>query len=108
MKKPSRRKKAKPTKNRRMTFRISVEAQEMTVSYRPRRFGDMGQFEFRSPHKPPRRIPISETGYYCHFAPMEDVEAAKSPQYFAREAALALLPWRRTVKATDSAELPLF
>jgi hypothetical protein len=108
MKKPSRPKKAKPVKNRRMTFRISVEAQEMTVSYRPHRFGDMGQFEFRSPHKPPRRIPISETGYYCHFAPMEDVEAAKSPQYFAREAALALLPWRRTMKPQDSGELPLF
>jgi hypothetical protein len=108
MTKSSRRKKAKPVKNRRLTFKISVEAQEMTVSYHPRRMGDMGQFEFRSPHKPPRRIPISETGYYCHFAPMEDVNAAKSPQVFAREAALALLPWRRTPKRPDSAELPLF
>jgi hypothetical protein len=108
MKKPSRRKKAKPTNNRRMTFRISVEAQAVVVHYRPNRMDDMAQFEFRSPRKPPRRIPISETGYYCHFAPMEDVEAAKSPQNYAREAALALLPWHRTVKATDSAELPLF
>lgn len=102
------RKKAKPVRNRRMTFKISVEAQEMIVSYRPRQFGDMGQFEFRSPYKPPRQIPVSETGYRCHFASMDDVEAAKSPQHFAREAALALLPWRRTAKATDSAELPLF
>jgi hypothetical protein len=58
MTKPSRRKKAKPVKNRRLTFRISLEAQEMTVSYHPQRMADMGQFEFRSLHKPPRRIPI--------------------------------------------------
>ena len=109
MSKIKRRRKAKPVRHRRMTFKISVEAQEMTVSYRPHEFGDMGQFEFRSPHKPPRRIPISETGYYCHFAPMEDVAAAKSPQAFAREAALALLPWRRTTKKDqEGSELPLF
>jgi len=108
MTKPSRRKKAKPVKNRRMTFKISVEAQEMTVSYRPRQFGDMGQFEFRSPYRPPRRIPVSETGYYCHFASMDDVEAAKSPQAYAYEAALALLSWRSTPKRRDCPELPLF
>lgn len=107
-KKPSRRKKATPVKNRRMAFRISVEAQPVIVHYRPNRMDDMGQFEFRSPHKPLRRIPLSETGYYCHFAAMEDVKAAKSPQRFAREAALALLPWRRTSKDQGSSELPLF
>jgi hypothetical protein len=108
MTKRKRRTKAKPVRNRRMTFKISVEAQEMTVSYRPRSMGDMGQFEFRSPHRPPRRIPVSESGYYCHFASMEDVEAAMSPQVYAREAALALLPWRRTTRQPDDLELPFF
>jgi hypothetical protein len=106
-KKPSRRKKAQRAKKRRMTFRISVEAQPVVVHYQPNRFGDMGHFEFRSPHRPPRRIPMSETGYYCHFAAMEDVKAAKSPQDFAREEALALLRSRR--RACDATnELPLF
>jgi hypothetical protein len=45
---------------------------------------DTGHFEFRSPHEPPRRIPISETGYRSHFAPMDDVEASTSPQEYMR------------------------
>jgi hypothetical protein len=50
---------------------------------------------------------MSETGYYCHFASMEDVKAAKSPQDFAREEALALL--RSSRRAWDTTnELPLF
>jgi len=39
---------------------------------------------------------------------MEDVKAAMSPQAFAREAALALLPWRKTATGRDGGELPLF
>ena len=106
-KKLSRRKKASPVKRGRMTFRISVEAQEMVVSYRPYGFSDYGHFEFRSPHKPPRRIPLSKSGYLSHYAAMEDVKAAKSPQDFAREEALALLRSRR--RAWDATnELPLF
>jgi hypothetical protein len=108
MSKTSRRKKAKPVKNRRMTFRISVEAQPVVVRYQSNSMDDMAHFEFRSPYRPARRIPISESGYYSHFAWKEDVKAAKTPQRYASQAALALLPWRRTVKATDSAELPLF
>jgi hypothetical protein len=108
MKKPSRRKKAKPVKNRRMTFRISVEAQPVVVRYQPNWMDDMAHFEFRSPYRPPRRIPISESGYYSHFAAMEDVKAAKSPQRYASEAALALLPWRWTKTGQASGELPLF
>jgi hypothetical protein len=106
-KKLSRRKTAQRAKKRRMTFRISVEAQPVVVHYQPYRMGDMGHFEFRSPYRPPRRIPMSETGYYCHFASMEDVKAAKSPQDFAREEALALL--RSSRRAWDTTnELPLF
>ena len=35
---------------------------------------DLGQFVFRSPHKPARRIPVSQTGYRSHFADMSEVE----------------------------------
>ena len=102
------RKKAKPVKNRRMTFRISVEAQPVVVRYQSNAMDDMVHFEFRSPYRPPRRIPISESGYYSHYAWKEDVKAAKSPQRYACEAALALLPWRSTKTGRDSGELPLF
>jgi hypothetical protein len=90
-KKPSRRKKARPAKMARKTFTITVESQPMAVSYKPRWMGDMAIFEFRSPHRPPRRIPVSETGYRSHYASMEEVEAAKSPQDFALEEARAIL-----------------
>jgi hypothetical protein len=106
-KKLSRRKKAQRAKKRRMTFRISVEAQPVVVHYQPNRLGDMGHFEFRSPHRPPRRIPLSKSGYLSHYAAMEDVKAAKTPQEFAREEALALL--RSSRRAWDvTNELPLF
>jgi len=108
MSKPSRRKKAKPVKNRCLTFRISVEAQPIVVRYQPNWMDDMAHFEFRSPYRPPRRIPISESGYFSHFASMEDVKAAKGPQRYACEAALALLPWRWTKTGQASGELPLF
>jgi hypothetical protein len=106
-KKPFPRRKASPAKHRRMTFRIVVEAQPMAVSYRPHWMGDMAMFEFRSPHRPLRRIPVSETGYRSHYAPMEEVEAAKSPQAFALEEARALL---RSMyqRREDPKQLPLF
>jgi len=107
-KKLSRRKKASPVKRGRKTFTITVEAQPMVVSYEPRWLkSDYAHFEFRSPHKPARRIPLGETGYLSHLAPMEEVKDAKSPQDFAREEALALLRSRR--RACDATnELPLF
>jgi hypothetical protein len=107
-KKLSRRKKASPVKRGRKTFTITVEAQPMVVSYEPRWLkSDFAHLEFRSPHKPARRIPVSDTGYMSHFVSMDDVKAAKSPQDFAHEEALALLRSRRRAwDATD--ELPLF
>jgi hypothetical protein len=80
MSKPTRRK----AKKRNITFTLVVEAQEMIVEYQPDWTADIGHFEFRSPHKPPRRIPVSETGYRSHFASMQEVEAASSPQDYAR------------------------
>jgi hypothetical protein len=106
-KKPSRRKKAPPVNNRPVTFRITVEAQPVVVRYQPNWMGDMGQFEFRSPYRPPRRTPLSNSGYLSHFVPIDEVKAAKSPQDFAREEALALLRSRRRV-SNEPNELPLF
>lgn len=47
---PSRRKAIK----RFITFTLVVEAQEMIVTYQPDWMTDVGHFEFRSPHEPPR------------------------------------------------------
>jgi hypothetical protein len=93
----------RPAKKRAITFSLIVEAQEMIVKYVPDWMVDMGHFEFRSPHKPPRRIPVSETGYRSHFAPMDEVKASHSPEDYARDYALSRL---RSPKDKD--QLPLF
>jgi len=75
------------------------------VTYTPNYFGGefaQGQFEFRSPHRPARRIVISETGYLSHFAPMAEIEAADSPQDYAQEIVLAHL--NRSGAVRDAAE----
>ncbi|WP_426422533.1 hypothetical protein [Bradyrhizobium genosp. A] len=97
-----------PVPDRRTTFTIVVEAQKMVVEYKPNWMADMGQLIFRSPHKPPRRIPVSETGYRNYFAAMEDVKASPTPKEFAREVALELMRSRRRTKEDDSNQLPLF
>jgi hypothetical protein len=107
-KKPPRRKKARPAKARRSTFRITVEAQPMVVSYDPRWLkSNYAHFEFRSPHRPARRIPVSETGYKSHFATMDDVKAAGGPQGFAREFAFAVLRSKQS-RPDDPRQLMLF
>lgn len=96
-------------KVRAITFSLTVDAQEMRVRYQPNYFADTGHFEFRSPHKPPRRIPISQTGYRSHFAGMEEIEAAPSPQEYARMVALELLFGEKRVSADkESRQLSLF
>jgi hypothetical protein len=107
-KKPSRRKKGRPAKKRPVTFTIVIDAQEMFVEYQPDYFPDSGHFAFRSPHEPRRRIPISETGYRSHFFPMAEVEAAASPQEFARDVALALLRPENWPDGDEAGQLRLF
>ncbi len=94
----TRRPKAPPVTDGRQTFTIVIDAQEIVVDYRAHWMTDIGHFEFRSPHNPRRRIPVSESGYRSYFAAMADVDASASPQDFAREVALSLLQSRRTVK----------
>ena len=98
---------------RRIAFRLVVEAQEMLVTYEPNwSEGEFafGHFEFKSLHKPPRRIAISETGYQSHFAPMAEVEASESPEAYARAFVLSVLDATRKRKSptTDRDQLSLF
>ena len=86
-------------------FRISVEGQDMLVEYEPDWMKDTGHLQFRSPHTPARRIPVSETGYRSHFVSMEDIREAESPQEYARLYALSLIrrvPMERLKAATAS------
>ena len=103
----TRRKKVKPVADGRITFTLVIDAQEMVVAYHPYWMSDYGQFEFRSPHDPARRIPVSETGYRSHFAPMVDVESFSSPQDYARDVALTLARAERKVRKEDADQLPL-
>ena len=92
-----------------ITFTIVLDSQEMLVRYRPdwishSEYGlRYGHIEFRSPHQPPRRIPVSETGYLSHYPPMEHVEAFADPQDYARELAHAL-QHRRQPRDDDDTE----
>src|ERR1700674_2513835 len=92
----------------RISFTLAIEGQEMVVDYRPDYHGDVGHFEFRSPHEPPRRIPVNETGYRSYFAAMEDVKAASSPQDYARQVALAIVGSKRKTEPEERDQLPLF
>jgi len=76
-----------------MTFTLTIESQDMVVHYRPRYLvtSDYAHFEFTSPYQPPRRIPVSETGYRSHFSPMHEVEAAPSVEDYAHAVALAIM-----------------
>jgi hypothetical protein len=82
---------ARRARTRKLRFRLTVEGQEMVVDYQPHWMKDTGHFEFRSPHNPPRRIPVSETGYRSHFGGMDEIEAADSPQDYARMVVLGQL-----------------
>jgi hypothetical protein len=103
-----RRRKAPPVADGRMIFTLTIDAQEIAVSYEPHWMTDVGHFEFRSPHEPRRPIPISETGYLSHFVAMADVEAAVSPQDFAREVALDLVRSERSADSEHEGQLSLF
>ena len=94
-------------KPKKIRFRLTVEAQEMVVDYQPHSLKDVGHFEFRSPHEPPRRIPVSETGYRSHFGDMDEIEAMDSPQEYARMAVLAQLRGQSKAPVEADEEQPM-
>jgi hypothetical protein len=92
-------------------FTLSVEGQEMRVTYVPNwSTGEFahGHFEFESPYDPPRRIPVSETGYLSHFAPMADISTAESPADYARSLVEAALCLGVKKVAKDERQMSLF
>lgn len=92
-------------------FTLTVDAQEMSVRYQPywtKGLDPYGHFEFRSPHEPSRRIPVSETGYRSYFAPMNEIEAAPSVEEYVRSVALALMAEASDPSAEDADQLTLF
>ena len=89
-------------------FKLTVDAQPMVVRYNPAFGFDQGHFEFRSPYNPPRRIPVSTTGYYSAFAPLEDVAAAPSVADFARALVLNILHEKSRARPKDPAQLEMF
>jgi len=76
-----------------MTFTLTIEAQEIVVHYWSQYFvtADYARFEFTSPHEPRRRIPVSETGYRSHFAPVWEIAEASSVEEYAYAVALTLM-----------------
>lgn len=89
-----------------MTFHVSIAGQEVVVQYRARYFvaADYAHLAFRSPHYPPRRIPLSETGYWSHFVPMHELSAAPSVEEYAIAVARAVMGERLSLKETDREE----
>lgn len=97
-----------PKAKRSIAFRLVVEAQEMLVRYKPDRFEGMAMFEFRSPHRPPRRIVVSSTGYLCHFAPMDEVASFDNVQSYAESYVRSMLDDERKRSTIDHRQLSLF
>jgi hypothetical protein len=74
-------------------FTLTIDAQEIRVRYRPYYINGLDPYallEFTSPHKPRRRIPVSESGYRSFFAPMYEIENAPSVEKYASMVAVAL------------------
>jgi hypothetical protein len=102
---------AAPEKKGILVFSLVIEAQEMVVQYEPNwSEGEFacGHFEFRSPHEPPRRIPVSETGYRSHFASMEEIASFENPEAFAKAYVKAVLRSTRPRDPHASDQLSLF
>jgi hypothetical protein len=90
-------------------FTLTIDAQEMNVRYWPDYISGLAPhalIEFRSPHEPRRRIPVSETGYRSYFAPKHEIEASPTVEDYIRAVALALAA-AGSRRAVDADQLPL-
>jgi len=87
-------------------FSLTMEGQQMNVSYTPHYLTDYGHFAFSSPYDPPCRIPVSETGYRSHFAPMREIQEARSPEIYAAAVVRALLNAKTKTPDADSDRQP--
>lgn len=75
------------------SFEIEIGGQEVRVDYIRDYYPADGTdlFQFRSPDDPARPIPLSETGYWSHFAHHDAVEACNGPQTYSQLVAAARL-----------------
>lgn len=92
-------------------FTLTIDAEDISVRYRPNYTKGIDPYavlEFRSPYEPRRRIPVSETGYRSHFAPMHAIKAAPSVEEYALSVALTLMAGRSAPSAGDTDQFTRF
>jgi hypothetical protein len=92
------------TERPKTTFTITLRGQEVRVEYTARYFTEMDHFAFRSPHEPPRPIPVSETGYLSEFANVAEVKAAGGPEAYALKYAEAEMAQQKRPRKVKKAE----
>src|SRR5262249_45285269 len=65
-------------------FTLAVAGEEVRVEYYDEYFPRSGTdyFQYRSPHEPVRPTPLSETGWYSHYAHRDGVEACGGPKAY--------------------------
>jgi hypothetical protein len=73
----------RPTPQPALVFALCGGEAEIRVEYTPAYFAGRDHFQFRSPHEPVQPIPLSETGWYSHFAHRDAVEACGGPEAYA-------------------------
>lgn len=97
------------TQRQTISFSIRIDGQPMQVDYHPIYFSiGYDHFEFRSPYEPPRRIPVSETGYRSHFSPSHEVQAAPSVAAYAEALAIAIQRASARHEQDDEEQADLF
>ncbi|MBA4067187.1 MAG: hypothetical protein C0501_26475 [Isosphaera sp.] len=80
---------------------------EVRAEYTPGYFRGQDHFQFRSPHDPVRPMPLSEGGWWSHFADADAVEACGGPEAYAGLYADAELQGRaREFEAAFQGALP--
>ena len=83
-----------------ITFTLTIDAQKILVRYWPHYFIAAGyaRFEFTSPHNPPCKIQVSETGYLSYFLPQHEVDTTMDIKEFAYILAMALMAVNDTLE----------
>jgi len=91
-------------------FTITVDGQEIVVHYESHyATADIAHFSFISPYQPPRRIPVSETGYLSHFSAQQEVDEAPSVKEYAHMLSLAIMAAKPTYEdEEDDGQMTLF
>jgi hypothetical protein len=57
---------------------------QVRAEYAPGYFRDKDHFQFKSPHDPAQPMPLSQTGWWSHFANRDAVEACGGPEGYGK------------------------